>query len=73
MQLYLENMLPLINEIILYKSEFYRFVVGGDFCTHCKMFSFKPNFICYLANSQWDCQNKRFLGKYDSCFYGPYV
>lgn len=30
MQLYLENMLPLINEVILYKSEFYRFVVGDD-------------------------------------------
>lgn len=66
MQLYLENMLPLINEVILYKSEFYRFVVGNDICTHCKMFSFEPNFICYIASSPWGCQNKRFLGKYDS-------
>lgn len=66
MQLYLENMLPLINEVILYKSEFYRFVTGSDICTHCKMFSFEPNFICYIASSPWGCQNKRFLGKYDS-------
>ena len=51
MQLYLENMLPLINEVILYKSEFYRFVVGSDICTRCKMFSFEPNLICYIANS----------------------
>ena len=67
MQLYLENMLPLINEVILYKSKFYRFVTGGgDICTHCKMFSFEPNFICYIACSPWRCQNKSFLGKYDS-------
>ena len=66
MQLYLENMLPLINEVILYKSEFYRFVAGGGLCTHCKMFSFEPNFICYIARSPWRCQNKRFLEKYDS-------
>ena len=66
MQLYLENMLPLINEVILYKSEFYRFVVGGEICTHCKMFSFEPNFICHISGSLWRCQNKRFLGKYDS-------
>ena len=66
MQLYLENMLPLINEVILYKSEFYRFVAGGCLCTHCKMFSFEPNFICYIDRSLWRCQNKRFLGKYDS-------
>ena len=64
MQLYLENMLPLINEVILYKSEFYRFVAGG-LCCHCKMFSF-DDFDCYIASSSWECQNKRFLGKYDS-------
>lgn len=66
MQLYLENMLPLINEVILYKSEFYRFVVGSDICTRCKMFSFESNLICYIASSPWGCQNKRFLGRYDS-------
>lgn len=64
--IYLENMLPLINEIILYKSEFYRFVIRESLCTHCKMFSFEPDFVCYLANSQWNCQNQKFLGKYDS-------
>ena len=66
MQLYLENMLPLINEVILYKSKFYRFVAGGDLCTHCKMFSFEPNFICYIAGSPWMCRKKDFFGKYDS-------
>ena len=65
MQLYLENMLPLINEVILYKSEFYRFVVDGGLCPRCKMFSF-DDFGCYIASSPWRCQNKRFLGKYDS-------
>lgn len=64
MQLYLENMLPLINEVILYKSEFYRFVAGG-LCCRCKMFSF-DDFDCYIASSLWECQNKKFLGKYDS-------
>lgn len=65
MQLYLENMLPLINEVILYKSEFYRFVVDGGLCPRCKMFSF-DDFGCYIASSPWECQNKRFFGKYDS-------
>ena len=51
MQLYLENMLPLINEVILYKSEFYRFVAGG-LCRRCKMFSF-DDFDCYIASSSW--------------------
>ena len=64
MQLYLENMLPLINEVILYKSEFYRFVAGG-LCPRCKMFSFYDA-GCYIASSSWNCQNKKFLGKYDS-------
>lgn len=63
MQLCLENMLPLINEVILYKSEFYRFVADG-LCSRCKMFSF-DDFDCYIASSSWECQNKRFLGKYD--------
>lgn len=73
MQLYLENMLPLINEIILYKSEFYRFVVGSVICTHCKMFSSEPNFICYIDGSPWRCGKNGFLGKYDFGFYGSYV
>ena len=55
MQLYLENMLPLINEVILYKSEFYRFVVGSDLCTRC-----------YMVGSPWGCRKKEFFGKYDS-------
>ena len=50
MQLYLENMLPLINEVILYKSEFYRFVVDGGLCPRCKMFSF-DDFGCYIGGS----------------------
>lgn len=65
MQLYLENMLPLINEVILYKSEFYRFVVDGGLCPRCKMFSFN-DFDCHIASSSWECQNKKFFGKYDS-------
>lgn len=61
-------MLPLINEIILYKSEFYRFVIGRGLCVNCKMFSFEPDFTCYLASSKWNCRNQKFLGNYDSTF-----
>ena len=74
---FLENMTPLFNEIVIFKSEKFRFSkkkkdLGS--CKSCKFSSYGRLFYCclhwYDKSYSWDCG---ILGKSISGFYGPYV
>ena len=68
---FLENMTPLFNEIVIFKSEKFRFKKKKDLesCKSCKFSSYGRLFHCNLHNYDkfynWNC---RILG-----FYGSYV
>lgn len=69
-------MTPLFNEIVIFKSEKFRFSkkkkdLGS--CKSCKFSSYGRLFYCCLHGDKsysWDCG---FLKKALSGFYGPYV
>ena len=76
---FLENMTPLFNEIVIFKSEKFRFKKFKkkkdlEFCKSCKFSSYGRLFYCclhwYNKFYSWDCG---FLKKALSGFYGPYV
>ena len=74
---FLENMTPLFNEIVIFKSEKFRFSKKKkdlEFCKSCKFSSYGRLFYCclhwYDKSYSWDCG---FLKKALSGFYGPYV
>lgn len=64
---FLENMIPLFNEIVIFKSEKFRFKKKKDleFCKSCKFFS---NGYCYMheydKSYKWICRSKKIYGSY---------
>lgn len=77
---FLENMIPLFNEIVIFKSEKFRFKKSKkkkdlESCKSCKFSSYGRLFYCclhwYDKFYNWNCG---ILGKKAlSGFYGPYV
>ena len=76
---FLENMTPLFNEIVIFKSEKFRFKKFKkkkdlESCKSCKFSSYGRLFYCWLhlydKSHNWNCG---FLKKALSGFYGPYV
>lgn len=67
-------MTPLFNEIVIFKSEKFRFKKSKkESCKSCKFSSYGRLFYCCLHwydKYNWDCG---ILGKSISGFYGPYV
>ena len=77
---FLENMTPLFNEIVIFKSEKFRFKKFKkkkdlEFCKSCKFSSDERLFHCWLhlydKSHNWNCGI--FGKKALSGFYGPYV
>lgn len=71
---FLENMTPLFNEIVIFKSEKFRFKKSKkkkdlESCKSCK-FSFHCCLHWYDKSCSWDCG---FLKKALIGFYGSYV
>lgn len=70
MQLYLENMTPLFNEIVIFKSEKFRFKKKKDLesCKSCKFSSYGRLFHCHLhgydKSYNWNCRSKKIYGSY---------
>lgn len=77
---FLENMTPLFNEIVIFKSEKFRFKKSKkkkdlEFCKSCKFYSHGRLFYCHLheydKSYNWNCG---ILGKKAlSGFYDSYV
>ena len=77
---FLENMTPLFNEIVIFKSEKFRFKKSKkkrdlESCKSCKFSSYGRLFYCclhwYDKFYNWNCG---ILGKKAlNGFYGPYV
>ena len=74
---FLENMTPLFNEIVIFKSEKFRFKNKKDltsFCRFCKFSTYRSLYDCHMLeynkSYSWDCG---LLKKVLSGFYGSYV
>ena len=71
---FLENMTPLFNEIVIFKSEKFRFKKKEDlisFCRFCKFSTGKSLYDCHILeynkSYSWDCGLlKKHCGFYDS-------
>ena len=77
---FLENMTPLFNEIVIFKSEKFRFKKSKkkkdlESCKSCEFSSYGRLFYCclhwYDESYNWNCG--RLEKKALSGFYGPYV
>lgn len=67
---FLENMIPLFNEIVIFKSEKFRFKKKKDLesCKSCKFFSNGRLFYCHIheydKSYKWICRSKKIYGSY---------
>lgn len=74
---FLENMTPLFNEIVIFKSEKFRFKKKKDlesFCRFCKFSTYRSLYDCHMPkydkSYSWDCG---LLKEVLNGFYDSYV